>query len=457
MAREKTNKISRASAEEYIVVSSSLVHLDSGNPRHIPLEREEEIIRALCDPQLVSLATDIAKMGALSPLEIMGVIEHTGLPGHYVAVEGNRRTCALLLLADPSRAPTPEYAEAFKRIAQNANIPRELRVFVFPDRVSAEPWIDRRHLGQQSGVGTREWDTPAKARAAARSSANTTAKADVLALRVLDRLAKTGHISAEQRQKVSLTTLSRYLNNASRRAILGLKGLDESNQLIYTHDPSEVDAVLTSLVLDSLPNDDRQQPRVHSRSNAEDRDAYVQGLAATGMIPSTRLPMPVTALVGDAVKHPVGASRPRSSTNTADRNKLMLSSFTVQTNDKTLLRLRNEMLTQPIEHHEFAANYLLRAFVERIQILYLRRKDPNRQFKNEQDLAKKCADDATAANAPRKVRQVLDQASSGSAVAHNLHTLGTAVHLGTIPVRRQLVAVFDTWEAALKYMLSESR
>ncbi|QNT25975.1 hypothetical protein, partial [Ralstonia solanacearum] len=454
MASAQATRATETDPDGYITLSAQLVHLDGENPRHNPLDREAEIIRVLCDAQLVSLAADIARMGALSPLEVLGVIAQDGMPGHYVAVEGNRRTCALLLLADPGRAPTIEYGETFKRLAQSANIPRTLRVFVFPDRASAQPWIDRRHLGVQHGVGTREWDANAKARAASRSSANTTAKADVLALAVVERLVKLGHISPEQRAKVSLTTLSRYLNNSSRRAILGLKGLDPANQLIYTHDPAEVDAVLTQLVLDSLPKEGLS-PRVHSRSNAEDRDAYVQSLAATGMVPATRLSAPVVAMPGGAAGKSLPTNtRERSSTNTAERNKLMLPSFTVQTKDKTLLRLRKEMLSLPIEHHEFSANYLLRAFIERVMILYIRRSDPNRHYKNDQDLSKKCAEDAAAAGAPRKVQQVLDQASSGSAVAHNLHTLGTAVHLGTIPVRRQLVAVFDTWEPALKFMLA---
>lgn len=445
-----------AKADGYIVVSSKLVHLDSQNPRHSPLERDTEIITALCDAQLVSLAADIAQLGALSPLEILGVIAYEGLPGHYVAVEGNRRTCALLLLTDPSRAPTSEYRETFSKLAKAANIPRELRVFVFPDRATAQPWIDRRHLGEQGGVGTREWDTNAKARAAARSTANTTAKADVLALAVVERLSETGHLSPEQRSKVSLTTLSRYLNNASRRAILGLRGLNSANQLVYTHDPLEVDAVLLRLVLDSLPQDNKKPSPVHSRSDASERDSYVQGLAAQGVVPVTRLPTPTPTSALAAASTSINTNpRARSSVNSANRNKLMLASFTVRTKDKALLRLRSEMMALPIECHEFAANYLLRAFVERVLVLYLRRRDVNRKYKDDQELCRLCAVDATADGASRKVLHVLNQATSNAHIAHSLHTLGTAVHLGTMPVRRQLVAVFDTWEPALRYMLDE--
>ncbi|WP_420996263.1 hypothetical protein ACKI2N_002670 [Cupriavidus sp. 30B13] len=447
-------KSAASSRDKYITVPSKLVHLDGDNPRHDPLEREPDIIAKLCDSQLVALATDIARIGSLSPLEILGVIEYDGLPSHYVSVEGNRRTCALLLLSDPSRAPS-EYREIFRKLAKEGNIPRELRVFVFPDRASAQPWIDRRHLGAQGGIGTREWDSDAKARAAKRTAAKTTAKADVLALAVRDRLVEVGLLDAQQRVMVSITTLSRYLNNTSRRAILGLKGVDEEGRLIYTHAPSEVDQTLLQMVLDSLPTPDRKQAPVHSRSNAAERDAYVQRLAASGRVPVTPLAQPATpAFASSPAAQPKGAApRARSSANPANRNKLMQSSFSVKSKDKTLLRLRSEMLGLPIDEHEFAANYLLRAFVERVLVLYYRRNDPKRPDVSDFEMAQACAADAKAESAPRKVLQVLNQNASKTAIAHSMHTLGTAVHLGTIPVRRHLVAAFDTWEPALKYML----
>lgn len=454
MASRQGKSVSVVAGSGYALVSSNSVHLDGENPRHKSLERDAEMIAALCDAQLVALATDIAKLGALSPLEVLGVVALEGQPGHFVAVEGNRRTCSVLLLSDPSRAPTPEFRDVFRKLARAANIPRELQVYVFPSRQAAQPWIDRRHLGGQGGVGTREWDNNAKARVAARSSANTTAKADVLAFAVVERLFALGLLSPEQHGQVSLTTLSRYLNNASRRAILGLKGLDSDNQLVYTHDAAEVDSVLRKLVLDSLPRSDDKVPLVNSRSKAADSDNYVQGLAAQGLVPSTRLPEPAPAKVPAAPPLATKTvSKARSSINQANRNKLMLPSFTVQSSDSALLRLRSEMLALQIEGYEYAANYLLRAFIERVLILYFRRQDPQRKYGSDLELCRLCAADSLQAKAPRKVQQVLDQATAPSPVAHSLHTLGTAVHLGTVPVRRQLVAVFDTWESALRYML----
>ena len=51
------------------------------------------------------LAEDIATKG-ISPLDRLGVTAHPKVNDSYVAVEGNRRLCALKLLADPEKAPT---------------------------------------------------------------------------------------------------------------------------------------------------------------------------------------------------------------------------------------------------------------------------------------------------------------------------------------------------------------
>ncbi|WP_374245273.1 hypothetical protein [Zoogloea sp.] len=442
---------------QYHTISSRLVHLDGNNPRHISLERESEIIAALCDNQLIALATDIASQGAMSPLEVMGVIEHEGMPGHFIAVEGNRRTCALILLTDPARAPNAESRNTFKRLAKEAKIPSQLHVFLFSDRAKAQPWIDRRHLGLQGGIGTREWDAGAKTRAATRSAANTTAKANILALRVLERLLALGLLSKEQHSAVPITTLSRYLNNKTRRAILGLGDLDAEGQLVFTHEAAEVDTALHRLVLDALPRADNETPRVHSRAQAGERDDYVGQLASQGLTPSTRLPKPAPPPKPQSTAAETSgssATRTRSTANPAHRLRLINSSFTVKTTDKALAKLRNEMLHLPIDDHEFAANYLVRAFVERVMLLYFRHHLPNRHPKNDAELAQQCAHFAQANSAPRPVQQVLGQANSDKHISHGLHALGGAVHGNTFPTRRQLIAVVDTWEPALQYMLA---
>ncbi len=192
MARRKA--VQDPGVNTYVDIEVSRLHLHGDNYRHEPLRRESEIIDALCDSQLVALATDIATLGRLSPIEVLGVMPDPEQPGHYIALEGNRRTCALILLRDPKRAPS-KLQVSFTRLAQQAQLQNLVRAYVFRDRESAQPWIERRHLGDQGGVGTREWSADAQARAAIHSSGRTTAKANLLALAVLDRLQSTGRLA----------------------------------------------------------------------------------------------------------------------------------------------------------------------------------------------------------------------------------------------------------------------
>ena len=82
------------------------IYLDTNNPRHEPLESQEEAIEKLCqDEYVLQLAQDIAENG-INPLESFAVlIEKRGRKTTYIAVEGNRRLCAIKLLQDPDLAP----------------------------------------------------------------------------------------------------------------------------------------------------------------------------------------------------------------------------------------------------------------------------------------------------------------------------------------------------------------
>ena len=81
------------------------IYLDNNNPRHDPINNEAEIISHLIANEGVKpLARHIAKAGRTSPLERIAVVAHPKVKGAYVAAEGNRRVCAIKLLADTSHS-----------------------------------------------------------------------------------------------------------------------------------------------------------------------------------------------------------------------------------------------------------------------------------------------------------------------------------------------------------------
>lgn len=426
------------------------LHLDPKNPRHEPLESDAEVIAQLCDEEMVAeLASDIATRGSLSPLDVLGVIPFDGHPGHYIAVEGNRRTCALILLSDPSRASTPALQTQLRRIAAEAKIPRQVKVHVFADRNAAKPWIDLRHLGPQGGIGTREWNADQKTRAAGGNS-KTSARANTLALAVLDRLVRQGALTPEQRNQVSLTTITRYLGTPGVRAILGL---GSGTDLIYTHDAAEVDAALAQLVLDSINAQSDGNFAVNSRSNSGQRLTYATGLKSQGVAPVTPLTAPAAPPAVAASGGPAAKTKARSARNPATLPTLLDRSFTVAHSDPVLLRLRDEALKLQIVDFPFSANYLLRAFIEQTMILFAKKRKKYNHSMNDEQLTHACASELKAIGTTGKALTVISKAAGSAAQPYSLHSLGHAVHGGAIPTPQALRAICDTWKPSLRAML----
>lgn len=427
------------------------LHLDPKNPRHNPLQSDAEIIKQLCNTEMISeLAKDIAQRGELSPLDVLGAIPFEGHPGHYIAVEGNRRTCALILLSDPSRAPTVEMQKAIRRIATNAYIPAKIKVHVFKDRASAKPWIDLRHLGPQGGIGIREWNADQKTRAAAQSN-KSSSRANELALSVLDHLERRNLLTSDQRKKVSLSTITRYLGSPGVRAIIGLAS---NRDIIYTHDLDEVDRALQQLVIDSINPDDDGKFLVNSRSSGAERVAYAASLKLRGIAPVTLLSSPVNYSNLSHEKLPAKIIKKRSARNPSNLPTLIDKSFTVVCKDSVLQRLRQEALKLPLEEFPFSANYLLRALIEQVMTLFLKKTGKYGPNMTDAQITQLCAKELEAMGANGKALTVVQKAAGSAAHPYSLHSLGHAVHGASIPTRQQLRAVCDTWQPSLQFMLN---
>lgn len=434
-------------------IAIARLHLDPENPRHSPLKSDAEVIAQLCkDEQVLELAKDIVEMQSVSPLEVLGVIPYEGHVEHYITVEGNRRTCALLLLVDPRRAPTSELKDAFKKLATNASIPREVKVHVFADRQAAKPWIARRHLGARGGRGTRSWDTTQQARAA-EGDTTTSAADNALALAVLDRLSTAGLLTSAEREKVSLTTITRYVGTPGVRAILGL---GSARKLEYTHDATEVDRALLRLVRDSIQRQEDGTSKVSSRTNSKQRIAYANELKSEGLAPSRALPVPVTPPPFTPAL-PAAGKRNRSSTSPDKLRTLFDRSLLVKSSDPVLRRLREEAVSLDLEDYPFAGNYLLRALIEQTMTLYVKKNGSGRWSEKltDEGLTHLCHDILREKGVSGKALTIVGKAAGSAAQPFSLHSLGHAVHGGSIPTKKALRAVSDTWRPALEAMLKE--
>jgi hypothetical protein len=423
-------------------VPLSRLHLNPQNPRHKPIEDEADIIAELYRREKVlELLQEIATRGLLSPIERIGVVDLPEVPGHYLVVEGNRRVCALKLLADARKAPTAAARKTLDALAEQMKAPRALSVVKFRDMEAADPWIDLRHLGEQDGRGTRKWNSAQKARRAGGAAANS------LALQVLDRASAGGWISTTEREAIAITTLTRYLSNPVVRDALGL---GDPKRLEFTYEPAEVDAALKTFVRDGLRATDESDPHaLSSRSRKSDRETYGRSLRTRDVSPKTPLdapiePPPVSRSAAPADKK----LRHRSN---ADRRRL-LEGAALSTKDKVVRNLVDELRVDT-SGHEFTVNYLLRALIERSLILYAKRQHCWSPGISDKALLQNCIKALQASGVTDAELKNMRTTFSDENVSFGLHTLGHAVHTGVAPARRDLNRAWDNWEPMVRVML----
>jgi len=253
------------------------IFLALDNPRHEPVESEGEAIERLCTKEdVVPLARDIVRHG-LSPLERFAMTPigqtQSGDPTYWVA-EGNRRVCALKLLADPDLAP-PKYRKTFERLSENWSPIKSVDAVVFNDVDTLRIWLDRVHSGAQGGIGRKTWDAEQKQRFSGGSK-------NRLAQAVLDYAEAEGMITKAERQG-KLTTAQRFLNPEVFQETLGL---DRTNpdELSRTRPKSEFDTMLRRFTRDLVAGEE-----VTSRKNKPEIIQYARGLAALPNVTNTRI------------------------------------------------------------------------------------------------------------------------------------------------------------------------
>jgi len=249
------------------------IFLDLTNPRHVPFATEDECITYLCEEEDVwPLARDIAAIG-LNPLERVALIPIKGQKNAYTMAEGNRRLCALKLLADPDRAPA-RLRKGFETLAAHRPSPKSFAAVVFEDDEEVRPWLERMHNGAYDGRGRRAWDSEQSQRYSG-SNKNKVAQG------FLDYAIAEGLISEEDR-KGKLTTVQRFLGiDVFREAM----GLDQSNpdELARTRPKADFDAIARRFIRDLISGD------ANSRMNKPKIVEYARPLASTPGVTPTRI------------------------------------------------------------------------------------------------------------------------------------------------------------------------
>ena len=131
----------------------------------------------------------------------------------------------------------------------------------------------------------------------------------------------------------------------------------------------------------------------------------------------------------------------------------MPTGFVCNAEDRNLRMLFREMQRTPIDQHEFANAYLLRAFVERVMTLYLKKVDRGFTAATDQALVSRCSLKLDPNSSQARLK-ALRTATSNTDASHSLHTLGAVVHAGMVMDRRALIFAWTNWEHALVLMLA---
>ena len=456
------------------------LYLDPENPRHEPIQNQPEIIAHLLQNELVrNLAKDVAANG-LSPLEVIGVIKEKS--GQYVVVEGNRRTCALILLNDPDLCHNNEQAKYFRKISNSSSkYPSQVNCVLFESRDDAYIWIERRHEGEQGGIGTRPWDAVQKTRQSLRKGKK---DENALAQSLIDYAKKYNFLPAKLEGKY-LTTTSRFLGNPFFRETLGIVSGKSSSDVVINVAYNEFDRVLEEFCGDLVD----KESAVNSRAKKNDIRNYADNLIKLGIAP-TKQPekkkledKPLTTKSdpkeGEGVKQPspTGITSPNPSPTTSptggaidspkppqggvkrdpdSRPYLFPSTFKPTIHDNILRRVFREIKRIEVDEMPLSVAMLARVFLENIYSMYYEKNHGYAEMQTHQfieKIAKIIQKDENLSKPEKNALKALKAIGSSEDNQLNPKSLGASAHGGRYPSARELKRGWDNISPIIEYII----
>jgi hypothetical protein len=326
--------------------------LDEENPRLEEGHSQPEILALWSkDRRNVRLAADVAEHG-LSPLEPFAVIHHPSLSKRFIVLDGNRRTAVLKLLAQPNLAADERAAQKFRQLANRhaATLLRQAPSMIFASREAADPWIDRRHSGENKGVGGVTWGTIQKYRRNARRG---TPDPNQEAMQVLALAKDNGWISEEQRRAIRVTTLRRVLSTA--RDQIGLSLTPDGPKVLRP--PAEATRVM-STILGALA----KKGVVRELDQRDQREEFVRkhlrAVNAGPVMADQGGGTSVTTSTGSQTARAAAQTRPRT------RRTLAPPVLTFSVNHLRCAAILGELQLIKVQDTPNAAVVLFRVFVE---------------------------------------------------------------------------------------------
>lgn len=433
------------------------IYLDSENPRHNPITDQIKIIETLVKKEKIKrLAKDIADIG-ISPIETIAVFKSES--GQYVAIEGNRRLCALMLLIDPDK--NSANSDYFRRLASaSKKIPTKITCTIFDSREEADVWIERKHQGEQDGIGTRSWNTKAKDRHYARKEQGSK---NALAIALIDHAATLGYIDKEHEARI-VTTAQRYLGNPYFRQTMGIVSSRTDPNVKINAEREGFNAALKVFINDLLEN-----KKVTSRSKKTDWEDYAQELVKAGIAPKrsqTARFLSGSATSGGEDEGAIEDDDQKSARSSQRHNRhpdkrisIVPSDFRVPIKDKILKRCFEEMRALKVDETPLAVAVVTRAFLENLYELYHEKaRGYYKHFEKTHvllDEVIKLLEEESLSKQEKNALQALRRVKSNDTHAFSPKNLGANAHAGIYPTPTDLKIEFNNVESILLYMLGK--
>jgi hypothetical protein len=294
------------------------------------------------------------------------VMPAPGNAKRFVVLEGNRRVTALKMLAEPALAEAVLLSAQMKNLRKWSSAYRargEIETapcVVFDTREEADPWIVRRHRGDQGGAGVVRWGATESARFDARRSGNRSPELQVLDF-VSDRGRGLDATTREKLHNVSITNLKRLIRDKQVRDALGIT-LGADGQVFRRFPENEVLKGLVRVVRD-LAND---KVKVADIYTAGDRKTYLAGFKASERAaPAKALPAEQSLIGGGTVDAtPAGDALAAGSRTPRPRQTLIPGACACAVNGAKLRNIYGELRRLRLEDYPNAISVLLRVFLE---------------------------------------------------------------------------------------------
>lgn len=237
--------------KKYKSISISNLIINPDNDRFESVENEKQAIDIMLTKlgdKIYYIAIHILENG-LSPKPFY-VMPSKKSNKKFLVKEGNRRTTALKLMANPKLIDSKKHASLknrfFKLHERFMETPiRKIMCYIYDDVEEADKWVRLEHTGEQNGVGIVEWKPEQVQRFDIKHGKNKSVE-----IQAIDFIRTSPFVQEEVKrasENIKLTNFARLLGDKSVREILGLKYIN--SKLSSNLEEEEIAKALGQIIL----------------------------------------------------------------------------------------------------------------------------------------------------------------------------------------------------------------